>query len=242
MISKRERKGIAAKVDMLNAVKIALVKHGFVKLGINAVAEESSMDKSAIYRYFEDFEGLLAAYIEKQDYWFQSFEQYTAKEKLTKDLVKNFFKEQYDLLYNHPELQEIFRWELSDKSSLSTPIAVKREIYSEELLEKSQHLLDHCGINFNYLLSIFLGGIYYAILHKDKGSFFEVDISLKKHKEEFFKTMDWLIDLLFDSNATHSRNKTIAFNALKEGVSKVGIARILGISVEEVKALLKQPS
>ena len=238
MITKRERNNITAKMDMLNAVKTALIKHGFAKLGINVVAEEASIDKSAIYRYFGNFEGLLSAYIDKQDYWLQSIQQYAPKDKITKELAKKIIREQYEALYNNEELQELIRWEIAERGIISAPITVKREIYSQEILKESRHILDNCGVNFNFLLSIILGGIYYIILHKEKGAFCEVDILHRKQKDELIKTLDWLIDLLFETNETQGKMKQIAVNASKKGLTNNDIADILEISEEDVKALL----
>ena len=69
MITKRESNAIKVKMDLLNAVGLALKKYGFAKLSINTIATEANIDKTAIYRYYEGFEDLLKAYIEKQDYW-----------------------------------------------------------------------------------------------------------------------------------------------------------------------------
>ena len=239
MITKRERNSITAKMDMLNAVRTALIKHGFARLGINVVAEEASIDKSAIYRYFGNFEGLLAAYIDKQDYWLQSIQQYTPKDNLTKELGKKLIREQFEALYNNEELQELIRWEIAEKGNLSAPITVKREIYSQGILQETRKILDNCGINFNFILSIILGGIYYIVLHKEKGAFCEVDILHKKQKDELIKTIDWLIDLFFETNETQGKMKQIAINASKKGLTNNDIADILEISEEDAKALLE---
>lgn len=239
MISKRERNSITAKMDMLNAVRTTLIKHGFAKLGINLVSEEASMDKSAIYRHFGDFKGLLAAYIEKQDYWLQSIQQFNPNEKITKELVKKLIREQYDTLYNSQELQELIRWEIAEKGNTSSQITVKREIYSKDILEKSRNLLSHSNVNFNFILALVFGGIYYVILHKEKGPFCEVDLTRKAQKEELMETIDWLIDRLFETHETQEILKKRVVSARQEGNGVDSIARIFDISVDEVKALLK---
>ena len=239
MISKRERNNITAKMDMLDAVKAALIKHGFAKLGINLVAEEANIDKSAIYRYFGNFEGLLSAYIDKQDYWLQSIQLYTPKDNITKELAKKIIREQFDALYYNEELQELIRWEIAERGIVSAPITVKREIYSQGILDESRKILDNCGINFNFLLSIIFGGIYYIILHKEKGPFCEVDIMQKKQKDELLKSLDWLMDLLFETNENKNKIRQAAINANKKGISNIDIAEIFDVSIDEVEKMLE---
>lgn len=95
MISKRESNAIKARMDLLNAVGLALQKHGFAKLGINTVAAEAKMDKTAIYRYYSNFEDLLRAYIDQQEFWLKSLKKYGNREIDDMNrLAKTFIREQ----------------------------------------------------------------------------------------------------------------------------------------------------
>lgn len=238
MLSKREKKAIAAKIDLLEAVGSALKKYGFAKLGINLVAAEAKMDKTAIYRYYSSIEELLKAYIEKQDYWLTSLKEYGNKEiKDRPGFTKSFFKEQIEILFSNEELQQLIIWEIADKDKIAAPITVKREIYSQGLLRQGRDILSNYGINFNHILSILLGGVYYGILHKDKGAFCELDLTQKKHKEDLTKTIEWLIDLVFSASEEMSEIEKIAIRAYKKGLSINDIIEITGLSEEKLNNL-----
>jgi len=93
------------------------------------------MDKSAIYCYYKDFDGLLSTYIEKQDYWLLSIKEYSTESELSKELVEKILREPFMTLSNNPEFQELIMWEVADKNNIAAPLTVKREIYSQKILE-----------------------------------------------------------------------------------------------------------
>ncbi len=235
MISKRESNVIKAKMDLLNAVGMALQKHGFAKLGINTVAAQAKMDKTAIYRYYSNFEELLRSYIDKQEYWLKSLKDYGDKEieDLNK-LAKQFIHEQIEALMTSEEFCQLILWELADKDGIAAPITVKREIYSKSILNQSKTILEKCGINFNFILAVILGGLYYLIIHKDKYPFCEVDLTQEKHKDELIKTLDWLIDLLFETNKRSNEIENIALRLYKKGMDKDEILEVTNINVENL--------
>lgn len=238
MISKREKKNIEARIDLMNAVGVALKKYGFTKLGVNLVAEQAKMDKTAIYRHFNDFEELLKAYIEKQDYWLMSLKDYENKEvESFEQLTKLFFEEQIEVLYKNKELQQLILWELADGDGIAAPITVKREIYSQNILNQSRHILEKQNVNFNFIIAIILGGVYYLILHKNTGAFCELDLQKKAHKDELIKTINWLIDILF-RQTKHNSIEQIVINSYKKGLAVSDIAEITGLGAANVEAIL----
>lgn len=234
MITKRESNAIKARMDLLNAVGIALKKHGFAKLGINSVAAEANIDKTAIYRYYDGFDDLLRAYIEQQEYWIKPLKDIgNQKIKDMKGLIKSFFADQFDALMTSEEFQQLILWELADKDNIAAPITVKREIYSEGILEQSRVSLDKTGINLNFIISVLLGGIYYVVIHKNQYKFCEVDLTQKRHKDELIRTLDWLVDLLFETNEQVSKVEKIARKLYERGMSRDEIIEITNISVEQ---------
>ena len=57
------------ELALLKAVDDLIEEDGFENLGINAVAAKAGLSKMLIYRYFESLDGLIVAYIERNDYW-----------------------------------------------------------------------------------------------------------------------------------------------------------------------------
>lgn len=235
---RRRRNTIAVKMDLIDAVGSVLKKHGFAKLGINLVAEEARVDKNVIYRNFDDFDKLLEAYVEKQDFWFMALKEH-GNEKIEdrRAFMKYILADQFKALYSSKEFQQLLLWELGDRDDFTTNIAIKREILAEGIFKQYRPLLEDYGLNFNFIVAILISSIYYLILHREKSTFCETDLTKKNEREEFIKTIEWLTDLIFDKIETKNETERIAVNALKEGVEIEAVARITGLSVDKIKTL-----
>ncbi len=236
MISKRESNAIRAKEDLLNAVGVALKKHGFAKLGVNTVAAEAKMDKTAIYRYFNNFEELLEAYIASKEYWIKTLHNLSGSvsHDNLQEIAKSFLREQINALLSNEELCQLILWELGDKDGIAYPITVKREMLGENNLMQSRHVLDNCGVDFNFIYAIILGGVYYLSMRKGRYPFCEVELANKEHKAKLVNALDWLIDQLFDASTQVSEIERIAIRLVDKGLSKTEIAEITGVSLDKL--------
>jgi AcrR family transcriptional regulator len=235
---RRRRNTIAVKMDLIDAVGSVLKKHGYAKLGINLVAEEARVDKNVIYRNFEEFDKLLEAYVEKQDFWFMALKEH-GSEKIEdrRTFMKYILADQFKAVYSSKEFQQLLLWELGDRDDFTTNIAIKREILAEGIFKQYRPLLEDYGLNFNFIVAILISSIYYLVLHREKSTFCETDLTKKNEREEFIKTIEWLTDLIFDKIETKNETELIAVNALKEGVEIEAVARITGLSVDKIKTL-----
>lgn len=237
---RRRRNTIAVKIDLIDAVGTVLKNHGYSKLGINIVAQEAGVDKNVIYRNFNNFDTLLEAYVEKQDYWLKTMKEFgKIKIENHREFMKQLLLEQFNTLYSNRELQQLLIWELGDKDDFTTSLAVKREIYSEGIIKQYQPLLDDFGVNFNSIAAMMIAGIYYLILHKDKSTFCETDINHKNEREDFMNTINWLVDLVFDKREKVSEIEKVAINAYKEGIEVKTISKITTLSIEKIKSIVE---
>lgn len=57
------------ELAFLKAIDDLIEEDGFENLGVNAVAAKAGLSKMLIYRYFESLDGLIVAYIQRNDYW-----------------------------------------------------------------------------------------------------------------------------------------------------------------------------
>jgi len=236
----RRRNTITAKLDLIDAVGAVLEKHGHTKLGINIVSQEAGVDKNVIYRNFTDFDTLLEEYVEKQDYWLRAIKE-LGKIKIEnhRELMKQLLFEQFKTIYSNKELQQLLIWELGDNNNITTSLAIKREVLSKGVIKQYQPLLDDLGIDFRYIAAIMIAGIYYLILHKDKSTFCETDLNKKKDKDKFLKTIEWLIDLIFDKKDAITETERIALNAHNEGIDIPTIAKITNLPINTIQELIK---
>lgn len=235
---RRRRNSIAVKMELIDAVGSVLKKHGFAKLGINLVAEEAKIDKNVIYRNFEDFDKLLEAYVEKQDFWFMALKEH-GKEAIEdkRAFMKYMLADQVKVIYSNKELQQLLLWELGDQDDFTTNVAIKREILAKGIFDQYRSLLDDYGVKFNFIIAILISSIYYLIIHREKSTFCETDLTRKNEREEFIEVIEWLTDLVFDKIERKGEAERIALNAIKEGIDEETISKITGLTLTKVKAL-----
>ena len=56
---------------ILKAVETLLLEQGYPAVGVNAIARQAGCDKVLIYRYFGGFDGLLLAFAETTQLWWE---------------------------------------------------------------------------------------------------------------------------------------------------------------------------
>lgn len=237
---RRRRNTIAVKMDLIDAVGSVLKKYGFAKLGINLVAKKAKVDKNAIYRNFEGFDQLIAAYIEKQDFWFMAMKEH-GSEKIEdpRAFMKYILADLFKLTYSDKEFQQLLLWELGDRENVTANFAIKREILAKGILDQYRSLLDDYGIKFNFIFAILISAIYFLVLHREKPTFCETNLTKEDEREDFIEVVDWLIDLVFDKIEAKNEAECIAFNALKEGIDPETVSKITGLSREKVLTLMR---
>lgn len=239
MVNKRRRNALATRLALIDAVGDTLKKLGYAKLKINTVAQESGMDKTAIYRNFRDFDELLEAYIESQDFWLLKLKE-IGKHPIEnhREFMKQILKEQFDSINSNEEFQQLLIWELGDKEGFMEAFPLKREIMAQGLFKQIGIVLEDIDVNLNAVYAILIAGINYLILHQDKSTYCNLDITKKDDKDELLKTIFWIVDLIFDKKEAISEVEQIAIKAHKKGIVIDDIAEITGLSKEKIENLV----
>lgn len=239
MVNVRERKAIAAKLALMKAIGKILKEKSYSKLSINLVSDEADVDKAFIYRHFDDFEGLLKAYIERQDHWLMNLEELT-KQPISdhREFMKELLINQFLGIYGNEEFQQFLVWELGDKVGFTSKVSVEREILAKPIFEQCKEVFKDYRIDLNVIYAWLSAGIYFLILHKDVSTFCEYDFTKKQDVDEFLKTLNWLVDVLFDKLESDRKLEQVAIKAYEKGLSIDDVGEITGLSCNKVKALI----
>ena len=105
------------ELAFLKAIDDLIEEDGFENLGVNAVAAKAGLSKMLIYRYFESLDGLIVAYIQRNDYWINLEPELPDVAHLG-DFVKKLFRDQITMLRDSYTLRRLYRWELSAKNKV----------------------------------------------------------------------------------------------------------------------------
>ena len=116
----------ATEMTLITAVNDIIEESGFEGLGINAVAAKAKVSKMLIYRYFNSLNGLIAAYIQQNDYWI-NFDEKLPDQTHLAAFIKQIFKRQIMWLRENYTLKRLYRWELTTDNKFVKELRNKRE-------------------------------------------------------------------------------------------------------------------
>ncbi len=196
---KRDKEG--TKQKFIDAVGSVILRDGFSAVGVNAVSKEAGVDKVLIYRYFNDLDGLLKAYVMQKDF-FTNVASFVSKfEKIeTRDDVINLSKkihsEQLKDILKNKELQEIILWELYTKNEVTSTVEKEREVQGVQILSEISKITGKTKVDIPAASALILGGIYYLVLRSRNVDVFNgIDITSKEGWARIEKTVEYLIEL-----------------------------------------------
>lgn len=144
--TQRDRRSTEIKLTL--AVEALILEEGFGAIGVNALARRAGVDKVLIYRYFGGLPGLLAAYGEHGDFWWQ-VEDLMAEPladggdlRELPNVLSVLFRRHVDFLRRHPVTLEVIAWEMSDRNELTEALEAVRESRSLAVVRRVAERFD----------------------------------------------------------------------------------------------------
>ena len=154
--------------QIIKALDKIILKKGFKGLGVNAVAKEAGVSKILIYRYFDDFNGLLSAWALKNSYWVGRMKAPDLSNGILHAGTAVLW-EQADALISNPVLREVERWLLAEETEAGDTVMKKLEengcAISGVLLKKAEV---RENIDGHALIALLTAGIAYLSLKSDR--------------------------------------------------------------------------
>lgn len=182
---------------LIQAVDDLIEEGGFENLGVNAVAAKAGVSKMLIYRYFESLDGLIVAYLQKNDYWINLQPELPDKEHLG-CFVKKLLHDQISLLRNSYTLRRLYRWELSAKNKTIKELREKREEKGLWLVETISRLTNRPQEEVAVMATILNAAISYLVMLEENcpvynGIQLQSELGWEKLQAEIDKLVDnWI--------------------------------------------------
>lgn len=182
---------------LIQAVDDLIEEGGFENLGVNAVAAKAGVSKMLIYRYFESLDGLIVAYLQKNDYWINLQPEQPDKEHLG-CFVKKLLHDQISLLRNSYTLRRLYRWELSAKNKTIKELREKREEKGLWLVETISRLTNRPQEEVAVMATILNAAISYLVMLEENcpvynGIQLQSELGWEKLQAEIDKLVDnWI--------------------------------------------------
>ncbi|WP_293715889.1 TetR/AcrR family transcriptional regulator [uncultured Parabacteroides sp.] len=180
---------------LLNAVNTLIEDEGFENLGVNAVAAKAGVSKMLIYRYFDSLDGLIAAYIQKYDYWINLEPELPDTEHLG-DFIKELFHNQIRMLRNDYTLRRLYRWELSAKNKVIKELRERREAKGMWLVGAVSRLTNRPESEISIMATILSASISYLVLLEETCPVYN---GIKLQSEDGWEQLENGLDKIIDN-------------------------------------------
>ena len=190
------------ELALLKAVDDLIEEDGFENLGINAVAAKAGLSKMLIFRYFESLDGLIVAYIERNDYWINLEPELPEVEHLG-EFVKKLFRDQITMLRNSYTLRRLYRWELSAKNKVIKELRERREAKGIWLIDAVSRLTDWPKADIAVIATVLTSSITYLVMLEENCPVYN---GFKLQSETGWEELEKGIDLLIDNWIKNYRN------------------------------------
>lgn len=185
---------------LLDSVHALIEEKGFEGLGVNAVAAQAGVSKMLIYRYFDSLDGLIAAYIQQNDYWI-NFEESLPDASRLGEFIKTMFRQQITQLKTDYTLKMLHRWELTSNHKMVKELREKRETKGIWLVDAISRLSHHSQSEVATIASLISAGISYLVLLSENCHVYNgIKIQQEKGWEELENGIDLLVDLWLNQN------------------------------------------
>ena len=179
--------------EIISAVDRIIKSRGFTGLGINAIAKEARVSKVLIYRYFNDFDGLIRRWTESTTYWNEQVLQVDLNQS-PQEIVESVLSGYTQSLRKDVRRREMLRWLLVEDSKTGAFIMEIMErkrleltkLYEERVSDKS---------DTQALFALLTAAISYLTLMEDRAELFNgIDI----RSEEGWERLERMIMLILN--------------------------------------------
>lgn len=186
---------------LIVAIGQMIEENGFEKIGINAVAAKSGVSKILIYRYFGSIDGLITAFIRKNDFWLNFPNKFPEKDEIPA-FLKNVFHKMVIQLRTNSVLRRLYRWELSSNNNIIEVVRRQREVAGNEIIANISRIMMCEPQNLAGIATLITSSITYLAMLEDNCNVYN---GIRIDQDAGWKHIKDVIDMIIDNT----------FNSLK---------------------------
>lgn len=188
----------ATESRLITAVGQMIEENGFEKIGINAVAAKSGVSKILIYRYFGSMDGLITAYIRKNDFWLNFPDDFPIKEEIPM-FLKTVFHQMACQLRHSPMLKRLYRWELSASNNIIEVVRRQREAAGNEIISNISKIMQCEPKDLAAIATIITSSITYLAMLEDNCNIYNgIELDDDHGWQQITTGIDMIIDNTFN--------------------------------------------
>ncbi len=181
---------------LFDAALTVIERVGFSNLTIKALTKEAKVEPPVFYNRYNDLNDFLDVFVRKYDYWLNDSIKFNFKEDPIVS-ISNLIEDLADSLIDNTCMQRLLAWEINEDNHITRRTAQGRDMNSMRLIEFFNDVFKDCDVDFNYATAIFIGGVYYLILHRQRAMFSFIDYNKKENIDELKKNIRKMLEKIF---------------------------------------------
>lgn len=247
-VTKRHRRKKAdLENDLFTAANKIISKYGFTGLTMSRLMKEAKAENAVFYNRYRDMSDFLDKFVRKYDYWLNDSLVFDPENQNAVENVKSVMAGLVDSLLENTSMQKLIAWELNESNFITRRTAQNRDNNSETLIKYFEDNLKNCKISFNISTAILLGGIYYLIIHRQLGTFNQVNYNTPEAIALLKEQLALIVDKVYDDYLEEDGNPNsptvqIAQKLINNNVSREIIMDSTGLSGETLDKLYERSS
>lgn len=235
----KRRTNVQLDIDVMRELEKLVREYGFGNVNITTLMKNAGLEPNVFYRRYGSIENLYGILAKEYDFWIHNTIDLPTLNKLgDKKFFSKTLKKLYKDLSNNEIMQKLLLWELTTDNQATRRAAQIRDTMNLNLITYYEKLFEPLKINIKGIAALFIGGLYYLVLHRERAEICTIDFNTAAGEHSFDETIDNLTDMLFEKLEVYNEKKDIAIRMANEGISESLMCKLLNISKNELKKML----
>lgn len=235
----KRRTNVQLDIDVMRELEKLVREYGFGNVNITTLMKNAGLEPNVFYRRYGSIEHLYGILAKEYDFWIHNTIDLPTLNKLgDKKFFSKTLKKLYKDLSNNDIMQKLLLWELTTDNQTTRRAAQIRDTMNLNLITYYEKLFEPLKINIKGIAALFIGGLYYLVLHRERAEICTIDFNTASGEHSFDETIDNLTDMLFEKLEVYNEKKDIALRMANEGISESLMCKLLNISKNELKKML----
>lgn len=227
--------------DVMHELEELVREYGFGNVNLTALMKRAGIEANVFYRRYGTMDHLYDTLAKQYDFWINNTVDVSSLNVLG---PKKFFsvamKKVYEDLSNNDIMQKLLIWELTTNNSTTRRTAQIRDMMNLNLITYYEKMFEPAKINIKGIAAMIIAGLYFLILHKERGEFCSIDFNSSTGEKNFYEAIDILADMIFERLEMYNERKKIAARMVDGGISHAMICKLLDVNKGDLNALLSK--
>ena len=227
----KPRRPRRSKADIEEAIHKAataqIKKKGFSLALVTDIVKRAKIEPIVFYNRYKNLDEFYDTFVKQYDYWLIDMINSGKPELYSEEGLAGMLENLFNSILSDKLMTELLRWEITEGNHITERTARIRELHTLELLDKFDGILRKGDMDIAAVIVVFVAGLYYVVLHKDRSSFGGVDINTPQGKERIHNACRSIASMFFRRNDPNKQLIRIAANMRAEGIPEDVISRCL---------------